>query len=377
MKPDSFGDRLVLMLSRQAPAHRNGRSRNNHRVRGDRFDHTTEVAPLVSTNGNGYRIRRDTFADRLLLVLGRQAPAYRRGRFESGHRARIALPKGTPEETPLNIKMVEVPELVGRKTRPTQQETEGDGWESRADHKSMVTSRVHGEDGGLRSPISIGGLPPLQRRQRRQTGLVVSLIVGLTVIVGVAYMAGRASAPSATQYGSAPGARPATQDQPAGTPAETQGPFTPNPSVAATNFDPRAQFTIAYELQQLLVRPESRCDPIAIDLDEPRVNPPIDYADLLMDTCNGRQALKFGQSDASLARDPRATPTECEETIRTSSFGPGATLPIRSGYVLCVATSRAAALEQGITGKIAVVDIKNVASDGTVTLIVSAWNIPR
>src|SRR2546421_2435944 len=110
----------------------------------------------------------------------------------------------------------------------------------------------------------------------------------------------------------------------------------PVPDTASSDLAPDPQFTAAYPMrQQLQLRPRGACT-LAVDLDEPRVNVDATVADLSLDSCAGHPALT----------------------------------------ALCVATSGPAALADGLTPKIALVDVAAVAADGTVVLVVSAWNQP-
>jgi hypothetical protein len=206
------------------------------------------------------------------------------------------------------------------------------------------------------------------------------MILAVGAIAVAAYEAGRAAAPVAQQQPavlSTPTGQPIppTAAQPINSAPPTDG-ITSTPNAVPSDINPSAQFTPAYQLQQpLQLRPGDRCGTIYVDLDEPRVNVGND-GDLSLTSCNSRQTLDFGNSTASIAGSAGVTPNECAESIRTSALSSDAHQPVQPGLVLCVATSRAAALDKGITRKIAVVVVKAVASDLTVTLVVSAWNIP-
>ena len=220
--------------------------------------------------------------------------------------------------------------------------------------------------------------PPVPPKRRRILVLVLISVVATLVALGAVafagYEAGRASnaAQPTPTGGTTPPARPTPTAQPTDQP--TDG-ITPTPNAAPSDINPSAPFTPAYQSQELKLRPADSCTQISIDLDEPRVNPS-KGADFLLHSCNERQTFQFGDSTASVVDNPNATPAECADSIRTSSLSSNAALPIQATLVVCIATSLPAALEQGIKRKIAVVVVKAIAADETVTLVVSAWTVP-
>ncbi len=214
---------------------------------------------------------------------------------------------------------------------------------------------------------------------------IAATLLALTTTAVAAYEAGKAAgeakqpapaAPPAVVGSSAPvGSAPPDSSTPdAAAPA---GAVTPTPNAVPSDINPSAQFTSAYQPQeQLQLRPGGQCTQL-VDLDEPRVNVDGTVADLELRRCRDTATLGFTDgTSASAATNPNATPSECAESIRTSGLGAGAQVPVQPSTVLCVATSRSAALDKGITRKIAVLAVKAVAADGTVTFVVSAWNVP-
>jgi len=152
----------------------------------------------------------------------------------------------------------------------------------------------------------------------------------------------------------------------------------PAPAPAPGELDSRTGFTAAYPVQQQLqLRPAGSCE-LAVDLDEPRVNADPAVADLSLHSCEGHPALAFSPgTEVSVTANPDATASECAESIRTSALGGAARVPVQPRTALCVATSGTAALQDGITAKVVLVLVRAVAADGTVVLVVSAWNVPN
>ncbi len=238
-------------------------------------------------------------------------------------------------------------------------------------------------------PVSPPGSAPPPAPAKSRRALVLTLVAVGAVLLALcatgvaAYEAGRASqrtaAPSggnATTPGQVP---PAAATGQGGQPPATTG-VTPTPNAIPSDINPSAQFTPAYQLQQeLQLRPGGACPTLYVDLDEPRVNVGSDTADFSLYSCSDRQEFSFSTSNpatASITTNPNSTPNECAESIRTSALADGAKVPVQKDVIMCVATSRTAALDKGITRKIALVVVKAVAVDGTVTLLVSAWKVP-
>jgi hypothetical protein len=215
--------------------------------------------------------------------------------------------------------------------------------------------------------------------------LVIAVAVALAAIVVAAYEAGRAAQSTATQPATgnqttAAQAPPGQANPPAPTNQGATQPataLTPTPNAVPSDINPSAAFTPAYQpQQQLQLRPGS-CATLYVDLDEPRVNVDSSIAEFDISSCGNDLALSFLQeTTVSVAASPNTTPNECAESIRTSALGGNARVPVQPNTFLCVATSRSAALDKGITWKIALVVIKAIGSDRTVTLLVTAWNIP-
>lgn len=191
--------------------------------------------------------------------------------------------------------------------------------------------------------------------------------------------AGKPPAPAAANTAVA-----ATSEAPttgAGTGPSPVGSAAPGVDTTPGQLDPKAKFIEAYQQQQLTLRPAS-CNSVYIDLDEPRVGVPSPIADLTFSgaRCSSGQATFVLQNDgstASLAGSPSATPSDCAQAIRTGPISYQSPVPITEHLVLCVATSVSEAINQGKPQKIAVVQVRSIAQDGTVDIIVSAWNVPR
>ncbi len=231
----------------------------------------------------------------------------------------------------------------------------------------------------------------------RRTGLLlaVTLVVAvLALVVGVAGVAvaalalGRSDrAVSLAKDASAapvpaaahPGPTEATP-APGSTDDATTAPDPTDPTATPTEINPSAQFTIAYQGQNLRVR-STGCNSgnhTYIDLDEPRVlgtdNSPT--AEISYQGCAPGHLyteLAFGQ-----VANPNATPAHCLEAIRTD---PGQSpVAATSGTTLCFETSQDLAANQGLSQKLVFVTINSVTTDnetGVINVTAKAWAVPR
>jgi hypothetical protein len=144
--------------------------------------------------------------------------------------------------------------------------------------------------------------------------------------------------------------------------------------------NPRTAFKIKYDKQSLTLKPQGSY-PMYVDLDEPRANVGQSGYDLALAGPSSYSQdpayFKLGEDVAgSEAGAPGMTPQDCGEKIRTAPVG-AANIPARKGTVLCLTTSYTAARERGDVQRLVLLEVTGVATDNTVTVQVSAWDIPR
>jgi hypothetical protein len=71
------------------------------------------------------------------------------------------------------------------------------------------------------------------------------------------------------------------------------------------------------------------------------------------------------------------TPQDCADKIRRAPVADNGRIPARQGLDVCVITSFAAAQQRGDLRRMVLMEVSGVAADGSVTLQLSAWTIPR
>lgn len=209
-------------------------------------------------------------------------------------------------------------------------------------------SRPKGED---EPPIpdgpteQIGDRPPGKRRNRGLL-LVTALALFALNVAGVAiYVAWRASSL----------ARAALQQPPA----------------AAADPAPEEDFDVSYAQEPLRV--QVGCSAVMfIDLDEPRSNAGDKVSDLRYDSRCGDQppslTLGAGAAGGSQVKSTDMDAAGCARAIRTSPLGPGASVPVRKGAVLCVLTAADPA-------RMVLVEITDVGRTGTAGMRATSWKV--
>ncbi|HWG97822.1 MAG TPA: hypothetical protein VNV66_00495 [Pilimelia sp.] len=173
-----------------------------------------------------------------------------------------------------------------------------------------------------------------------------------------------------------------TSDPPSEPAGEESGPSSPAPLEDAP-LNPQTVYERAYVTQTLRLQVPDSCSAMRADLDEPRAAVSEDRADLVLQgPCSGGDTLRLQVAEGgggSTVTDTSAgalTAVECDDRIRKAPLATGAFVPVQPGVVLCVATSPAAAQQQGHERRMAVVEVKAVGRDGTVAIEVRAWKIP-
>ncbi|MFV2106203.1 hypothetical protein [Micromonospora sp. LOL_015] len=211
-----------------------------------------------------------------------------------------------------------------------------------------------------------------------------SIVIALRTADRVDAMATSAGGDEEPGPGSAPTIEaPATPDGPA-TP-EWSEPTTPpggDPSVDPTAqppLDAQTQYVVHYSQQTLTLRLSGNNRSMHADLDEPLADAPAAVADITLrgGYSNAPANLVLGQDvRGSQVAESGLTPHDCSEQIRIAPLGAEAQVPVRQGVVLCLWTSRAAAINSGIAQLVVKLEITGVSADGAVSLRMDAWKIP-
>lgn len=170
-----------------------------------------------------------------------------------------------------------------------------------------------------------------------------------------------APGPTTTAAGPSVTAEPTTEPIEEPTAEPTDGP------------DPSASFTVAYEKKPLRLQPSSAR---SIDLDLPTANAGSATGELQY--IGGVPSTKlefFSGSSIAEVNVPAPTANDCAQQLRQAPID--SDVAPSKGQQLCALTSADRSVSQGIRQKIVLIRIDAIASDGTLNVTVSAWNVPR
>jgi hypothetical protein len=230
-------------------------------------------------------------------------------------------------------------------------------------------------------PAKAVAVPPVLQRQTRRAGVstaialvavVISLFSAVVAFVAILQASdARSRADDAIAAASARAAAPAPTTK---APLSTVG-ATPIGSASATAVSTADDFSPVYANEELRLQ-SAPCGFIGIDLDRPQVAAG-DFELRFRGPCGGdNQSHLETLVVASVASSADVTPQECTDLIRRAPLGVSQ-VAVSKGLVLCLRTSADDAQRQGITQKMAVLEVETVADDGTTNVRVSAWNVPH
>jgi hypothetical protein len=146
------------------------------------------------------------------------------------------------------------------------------------------------------------------------------------------------------------------------------------PSAAVSPVAPaavRENYAVSYAQEPLRV--QVGCSAVLfVDLDEPRANAGEQVSDLRYDSRCGDQpphlTLGPGAAGGSQVQNSDTDAAGCEKAIRTSPIGPGASVEVRKGAVLCVLTA-------GKPAEMVLVEITDVGKTGTAGMRATSWQV--
>ncbi|MCY1142274.1 hypothetical protein OWR29_30125 [Actinoplanes sp. Pm04-4] len=145
---------------------------------------------------------------------------------------------------------------------------------------------------------------------------------------------------------------------------ERPGPVAAGPAHSET-------FDVSYAQEPLRV--QVGCSAVMfLDLDEPRSNAAEKVGDLRYDSRCGDSPPSFmlgaGAAGGSQVRSTDLDAAGCARAIRTSPIGPGASVPVRKGSVLCVLTAATPA-------RMVLVEVMDVGRAGTAGMRATSWKV--
>ncbi|MFC7528785.1 hypothetical protein [Actinoplanes sp. GCM10030250] len=186
------------------------------------------------------------------------------------------------------------------------------------------------------------------------------------------------AAPVATATATAvpPGPAPEPALSTATDPTGAPDPTTTDPEAIPT-LGPQTQYAVRYTGTDLKI-PASCGNYVNLDLDKPQVQVDAQVAELrFYDSCNATPYFELESGiKGSGGHKETLKVEECGPSIDRGPLANDGRQPVKTGDVYCVRTSRGKAQTAGDTWKMAIVTVTGVAQDRTISLRVSAWDIP-
>ncbi|WP_433295004.1 hypothetical protein ACQP2F_34615 [Actinoplanes sp. CA-030573] len=133
----------------------------------------------------------------------------------------------------------------------------------------------------------------------------------------------------------------------------------------------RTGFDVTYAQEPLRV--QVGCAAVLfLDLDEPRANADERVSDLRYDSRCGQEVPRLtlgpGAAAGAQVKDADLDADGCQRAIRTSPIGPGGSVEVRKGAVLCVLTA-------AVPASISLVEITDVGTTGTAGMRATSWKV--
>ncbi|MEV6596238.1 hypothetical protein AB0M36_05150 [Actinoplanes sp. NPDC051346] len=150
------------------------------------------------------------------------------------------------------------------------------------------------------------------------------------------------------------------------------------PTEEPSPVQPVPDFELSYEKVSLKIPASRWCSgSVDIDIDGPAIDS--GSADFTRVRCAGPDEFEFGEVSVSQDATPKIGPAECMEKLDLAPMREGAQLPIPSlhvGDALCILTNRETAIGLGLPQRIALLEVKGFDDDGTIAVVMTAWNVP-
>jgi hypothetical protein len=196
--------------------------------------------------------------------------------------------------------------------------------------------------------------------------LAMLVAVGSTAVAVYALdVAREAKSKAADTVAAAP--RPA-----ATTPAPAATPAAPTASSA-----PRSQFTPDLVRMELRIPAAQRCNAVYVDVDTLQVGNLTGH-EFYLSSCLGPTTVRIDETSGAVPTGDSPTPEVCAAQLAgTSTSTTELVLQVRTGLTFCLLTSKDEAIREHIPQRIAIVEIRDFAVDGSVVAAVSTYRVPN
>jgi hypothetical protein len=119
----------------------------------------------------------------------------------------------------------------------------------------------------------------------------------------------------------------------------------------------------------------SQCASVYVDVDTLQTNV---YAghDFYVSRCNGQHVIRIDRKDGAVPTSANPTPEMCVAQLDGAASAPEIVLDVRAGLTFCLLTSKADAEQQGYPQRLAIVEVRAVGSDQSLSAVISTYRVP-
>jgi hypothetical protein len=116
------------------------------------------------------------------------------------------------------------------------------------------------------------------------------------------------------------------------------------------------------------------CASTFVDVDTLRVG--LDaWHEFYLISCNGPQTIRVDRKDGAVPTSAEPTPNQCAAQLAGANGTSELVLDVRVGLTFCLLTSKVDAAAQNIPQRLAIVEVKTVSADRSLTVEVSTYRI--
>jgi hypothetical protein len=146
-------------------------------------------------------------------------------------------------------------------------------------------------------------------------------------------------------------------------------------SPAAPRTTPPVQFAPEIVRASLRIPPADGCASVFVDVDAMQVG--VDNGhEFYLSSCLGAAALRIDKTSGAVPTQENPTPEVCVAQLAGSSTAQELVLQVRIGLTFCLLTNKDEATRQGIPQRVGIVEVREIASDKSVTVVVSTYRVP-
>jgi hypothetical protein len=223
--------------------------------------------------------------------------------------------------------------------------------------------------------------PPKQPKPPRAPGsgagaAVAFSVLALLVAVGAVMVAVYALDQARDAKSRANAAASINQRTSTASPTPTRAATITAPATNTPALSPTPSYTADRLNAELQIPHPEGCASVFVDVDSMQVGS-FNGHDFYFSSCLGAETVRIDRADAAMQATANVTPAECARALVGVTQTREVVVPAGVGTWFCLLTSKADATSQGIAQRLAIVEVRGVATDQTATISVSTYFLPQ